>query len=151
MAEPLEETRHRPGLQVFSLCVLASGLLLIAVFVWLRPDSPEVLPRTATVVKKTAPDAAEQAPEPYVQPTDVPTRAQDDAQVARAMDLSNVRTLVRTLMVAAASRNQGQQTTMLNSLARYGSTARPILEEERATAADPSVVMALNQALQNAR
>jgi len=71
----------------------------------------------------------------------------NDVKLSRAMDDSNARQLVRTLMQAAAAENAPLKASMLGAISRSPGGARPILESELAKASNPAVRTALQEAL----
>jgi hypothetical protein len=82
---------------------------------------------------------------PVAVPTLTPMR--DEAKLARAMDQSTARQLVRMLVEAAATGDPALKASMIGTLGRLPVSPRPILESELARAASPSVRGALEEAL----
>lgn len=72
------------------------------------------------------------------------------AEVAHAMDMTNVRILVTTLKEAAATENASLRSSMLGAIRRYGSSARPVIEAEIGRSHDERVRSALSEALTSA-
>lgn len=129
------------------------GLIVLAAILVPRPRENGDHRRRKSPPLPEAGTAA--APEVAMTPQRLPvapaTRVAEPPQVARAMDLSNVRSLVTTLKEAAATENAGLKSSMLSALGRYGETARPVIEEEIGRAHDPKVKAALDEALASAR
>ncbi len=69
-----------------------------------------------------------------------------DSKLSRAMDDSNARQLVRTLMQAAATENASLKASMLGAISR-SPAALPIVESELSKAGNPAVRTALQEAL----
>jgi hypothetical protein len=80
-----------------------------------------------------------------------PAGPREPKEVARDLDRSNARHLVRTLMEAAAADNANLKTAMLGTIVRYAASARPVIESELARAGHPAVRQALQEALAKVR
>ena len=107
-------------------------------------NEPQESKRPSAVIRSDAgvPGARSVAP---------PSRAYEKVEVARAMDASNIRQMVRNLMEAAATGNQSLRRSMLRALRRYGRQARDVIGDEIAIAMNPVVRDALEEAMKQAR
>jgi hypothetical protein len=116
-------------------------------------EAPEEKPARAASSRKLPPGWSEPAPPPSPTATasSVPPVVRDDPKLARAMDQSNVRQLVRTLALAAATENQPLKTSMLGAIARSPAGAREVVQSELAQAQNPAVRQALEEALARSR
>lgn len=135
---------------------IPAALAVIVVASLIIRSGPSPAPTTKKPKKTVAPagmqDPAELAAAPeYKMPVAPATREVSKQEVARAMDLSNIRTLVVTLKEAAATDNEGLKSNMLMALKRYGPMGKEIIQQELSTESKPMVRDALEQALANAR
>ncbi len=71
-------------------------------------------------------------------------------EVAKAMDLSNVRAFLLQLQVAAAKEDQSTMKNVLGALRRYRVTAAPLIREAMRETENPKVRAALEDALAQA-
>lgn len=135
---------------------IPAALAVIVVASLIIRSGPSTAPSTKKTKKTSnAPagmqDPAELTTPEYKTPVAPATREVSKAEVARAMDNSNIRNLVVTLKEAAATGNLGLKSNMLTALKRYGPMGKPIIQEELDTESKPLVRDALEQALANAR
>ena len=105
-----------------------------------RPELPQAVP-----------DARPDPVRVGHRPVATPTKDVAPLEVEWAMDQSNVRSLVRTLMEAAATENPGLRQTMVSAIGRYGSNAKPIILDELGRAQAPVIRKALEEALAHAK
>lgn len=141
--------KHK-GLLLIALPVVVIGLMLLVASGSRPPEraTRAFTPRPAPTAGASAEDVA---PLPAAEPAKAVEKEAEMAQVARAMDLSNVRVLARTLSEAAALEDVGRVSSMKSALRRYGALARPILQEELAEQTNPRALAALTEAMSDAR
>lgn len=142
--------KHK-GLLLVALPVVAIGLMLLVASLSRPPARAQI----ATPLKARQATPGMPAEDVGLLPAPEPAKALEKeaemAQVARAMDLSNVRVLARTLSEAAALQDVGRVSSMKSALRRYGALARPILQEELAEQTNPRALAALTEAMSDAR
>lgn len=148
-----EDSRAKKGLMC--LCGLLAALLVLVLVVGvLTPIERATRPERTADIAQEDPDRPEgpsarpsragaAAPDREI----VPLPEENKADIARAMDLSNARQLVRMLMQAAGSGNDPLKQSMLRALGRYRNTARAVIEENLAQDTSPAVRTALEEAL----
>jgi len=133
---------------------LSAVVVVALAFLWpWREDAPpETVPRRKPREARAEEPRQANADIPAASVTSslrtAPPRPSNEAQVARALDQSNTRELVRILMEAAARGNSGLKASMLGALARAGTSPRPILEAEMKQAQNPAVRRALEEAME---
>ena len=152
----LEESPVKKGVVLLGGLAAAGAVLILAVVMVLHDPEPLRVREEVAKEKKSAPvprgavvsDSGALVRPPPPPPSEPVVR--NDVKLSRAMDDSNARQLVRTLMQAAASENASLKASRLRALSRSPS-ARPILESELAKAGDPVVRTALQEALARTR
>ena len=77
-----------------------------------------------------------------------PEETEDREEVARAMDMAGIRQLVVNLKLAGAKDDERLKESMIRSLKRYGSKARPVMEEEYRKETNEKAKSALREALE---
>lgn len=141
----------RRGLRILSVLIGGAALLLFAAVVKSRREGDDAAPRPDK--KATAPPPVASArPDPATasRPVAAPTVEASPAQVEYAMDQSNARALIQTLVEAAATENPPLRASMITAIGRYGQRARPLILEELNRASPPLVRKALEEALARA-
>ena len=144
------ESPSRRGL-ILLLGPLVVGAMLVAALLVRSTERPLPVPRVAAKKPPVAESAAPPVQETYVPPPVVPEKRSSEAEVARAMDLSNIRMIVRAIAEAAATENKSRERSMLRALERYGADARPIIAEALTTINNTQAQEALRQALARAQ
>jgi len=141
-----EESRISRRIRVGTALLTGAAVLVVAIVILVPRGEPPPEPRKPRRALTSAEEKAV-AGEIYraTPPAAAPTL--DEAKLARAMDDSVARTLVRNLMEAAASENQALKASMIGALGRQRAVARPILEGELARAENATVRGALEEAL----
>ena len=148
-----EEGRTARGRLVLAGLIGSAALAIFAVALVSRKEAVE-----EGKISPFKPDATGYVKAPSARPDPVPwrpiappTREANAEQVDVAMDHSNMRSFVRTLMEAAATENPALQKTMIAAIGRYGTGARPLIQEELNRAQSPEIRKALEEALASAR
>ncbi len=91
------------------------------------------------------------SPEALPKKAETPEDIERKAKVARAMDLSSIRSLILTLKTSTIDENTAIRSSTLLALKRYGATARPLLQEEFDHSQDEKVRRSLEEALASAQ
>lgn len=141
----------RRGLLFLSFLIGTTAILLFGV-VLLRRDDPDSIgqPSRRSPEDSVAPAPSARRDPMANRPVAVPTAEASPVQIELAMDQSNARALLQTLMEAAAAENPPLKDSMANALARYGRSARSLIQEELHQATSPAVRKALEEALSRA-
>lgn len=150
---PDNDSKLQKGLVLLGGLSAVAALAVVAGFLMFG-RSGEPLPRPVSKPTSTTVLATTREPLPVAiapEPPKAKADPEETAKVARAMDQSNIRSLVRTLSGAAATDNEGLKQSMKKALRRYGAQARPLIETEYASATDPKVQAALKEAMSDAR
>ena len=142
--------KHR-GLLLFGLPASLVVLMIWAAVSSRPPERATTPAPTRTKAVSTSGATEDVVPTAEAPRTDVAGPPDEMPKVARAMDLSNVRMLARTLSEAAALEDVDRVRSMKGALRRYGALARPILREELGEQTNPKVLAALTEAMNDAR
>lgn len=146
----MSETRRSPWL--FGGVALAGAVLLAAVVLLRSPSAPVVSPRSSSDPTAASSAVAYRPVPAYVAPAiERPLKPAETERLAKAMDQSGARQLVRALASAAAGGNTAMRAAMIDALAKHGASPRPVLEEEMSRPQPPAVRQAFEEALARCR